>query len=130
MAFRVIGRDNDFVKNGVEFQVSAKTPKQSDAAFAYSCLLCNKDECSKERCAIHIAYEVAKQRMKEKAPVFFEKGVFKQSKAYCLNFATKNFEYSCECCKTAGWDQFQVCCSECPINRAFTKNIKTLGGGK
>ena len=128
MAFRVIGKDNNFVENGVEFQISAKTPKQADAAFAYSCSLCNKDTCSKERCAIHIAHEVAQQRLSEKAPSFFEKGVFKQSKAYCLSFATKNFEFSCECCKQGGWDKFQSSCAECPVNRAYTKNLKEIGG--
>lgn len=126
--FRVIGRDNDFVKNGVEFQVAAKTLRQSEAAFAYSCSMCSKDVCSEDRCAIRIAYDVAQKRMEEKAPLFFEKGVTKQKKAYCVSFATKNFEFSCKCCKTGGWDKFQTSCVNCPINREFTKNIKTLGG--
>lgn len=126
MQFRVIGRENDFVKNGVEFQVSAKTPKQSEAAFAYSCSMCSKDECCGDRCAIRIAHDVAMQRMEEKVPSFFEKGVFKQNKAYCLNFATKNFEFSCERCKQGGWDKFQSSCADCPVKKLYQHNIEIL----
>lgn len=126
MKVRAIGNGTNFIENGVEFQVGAKTPKQSKAAFVYSCSLCSKDECSKERCAIHIAYDVAQQRLGEKSVLFFEKGLAKQDKAYTVSFATTNFAFTCEKCKEGGWDTFQTSCAGCPVRKAFQKNVEAL----
>ena len=127
MKVRAIGNGTNFVENGVEFQINAKTPKQSKAAFAYSCSLCNKnDKCAHERCAIKIAHDVAQQRLGEKSVLFFEKGLTKQGKAYTVGFATKNFAFTCEKCKEGGWDTFQSSCSECPVCKAFQKNVEAL----